>query len=421
MSSSESLNRFLARQPILTVDKKSYAYEILSRYGPENYCRPSTEKTINVNAVDELFLRGITTMTEGLPAFINCTSNFLVNEYLTLLPREQVVAEILETVLPDPAVMAACRHLKSQGYVFALDDYCDSAETRPFLDFADFVKIDVLTTSFEEQKRIVAVCHQRGIPAIAEKVETDQQFQICKSLGYAFFQGYFFCRPQMVTRRSVAANKMVYLELLRAANEIEFNLLKIAGIFKRDVSLSYRLLRFLNSPLFGLHAEIRSIPHALSLMGERAMRKWISLVSIASLGDEAADGLLKLPLLRAMFCELLGKKIGMRREADELFLMGLLSVMDALLNMRMADVLAEIPVGEEIKEALLGFPSRYRPVFEVVLDYESGTWEQLANSSRAIGMDEDLLPDLYLRSVEWVTMVLTHEPVAHQPELLAES
>ena len=356
MSSSESLNRFLARQPILTVDKKSYAYETLSRYGPENYCRPSTEKTINVNAVDELFLRGITTMTEGLPAFINCTSNFLVNEYLTLLPREQVVAEILETVLPDPAVMAACRHLKSQGYVFALDDYCDSAETRPFLDFADFVKIDVLTTSFEEQKRIVAVCHQRGIPAIAEKVETDQQFQICKSLGYAFFQGYFFCRPQMVTRRSVAANKMVYLELLRAANEIEFNLLKIAGIFKRDVSLSYRLLRFLNSPLFGLHAEIRSIPHALSLMGERAMRKWISLVSIASLGDEAADGLLKLPLLRAMFCELLGKKIGMRREADELFLMGLLSVMDALLNMRMADVLAEIPVGEEIKEALLGFP-----------------------------------------------------------------
>ncbi len=123
------------------------------------------------------------------------------------------------------------------------------------------------------------------------------------------------------------------------------------------------------------------------------MRKWISLVSIASLGDEAADGLLKLPPLRAMFCELLGKKIGMRREADELFLMRLLSVMDALLNMRMADVLAEIPVGEEIKEALLGFPGRYRPVFEVVLDYESGTWEQLADSSRAIGMDEDLLPE----------------------------
>jgi c-di-GMP-related signal transduction protein len=136
----------------------------------------------------------------------------------------------------------------------------------------------------------VSLCHQRGIPVIAEKVETDQQFQICKSLGYAFFQGHFFCRLQMVTRRSVAANKMVYLKLLRAANESEFNLLKIAGIFKRDLSLSYRLLRFLNSPFFGLHARIRSIPHALSLLGERAMRKWISLVSIASLGMKRQTG-----------------------------------------------------------------------------------------------------------------------------------
>lgn len=222
----------------------------------------------------------------------------------------------------------------------------------------------------------------------------------------------------MVKRRSVPANKMVYLLLLRAANEGEFNLHKIASIFKRDVSLSYRLLRFLNSPIFEFQAEIGSIPHALSLLGERAMRKWISLVSVASLGDEAADGLLKLPLLRAMFCELIGKKVGMFRGANELFLLGLLSVMDALLNMPMAEVLAEIPVNDEIKKALLGFPSRYRPIFEAVLDYESGTWEQLANSSRAIGMHENFLPDLYFQSVQWVTAVLTCDPVLPQPELL---
>ena len=214
----------------------------------------------------------------------------------------------------------------------------------------------------------------------------------------------------MVKRRSVAANKVVYLELLRAANESEFDLRKIANIFKRDVSLSYRPLRFLNSRLFGLHAEIRSIPRALSLLGERAMRKWISLVSIASLNDEAADGLLKLPLLRAMFCELIGKKIGMHCEVDELFLLGLLSVRDALLNMRMSDVLAEIPVGAEINRALLGFPSRCRSIFEVVRDYESDTRERLASSSHAIGMNENFLPDLYLRSVEWVTAVLACDP-----------
>ena len=166
---------------------------------------------------------------------------------------------------------------------------------------------------------------------------------------------------------------MVYLQLLQAANEAQFNFRRIALIFKRDVSLSYRLLKYLNSAAFALRMEILSIPHALSLLGERAMRKWISMVSVAALGDEAADGLLKLPLLRAIFCELIGQKIGMIQETNELFLMGLLSVTDALLNVSMNEVLKEIPVDEEIKKALL--------------------------------------PDLYLRWVPWVTEVLDGTPV----------
>ena len=364
-----------------------------------------------MNGMDELFLMGIKTMTEGLPAFLNCTREFLVNDYLTLMPREMVVGEILETVAADEEVMAACRRMKEQGYLLALDDYCDVPEVRPLMEFADYVKIDVLMTSFEEQKRLVGNCRDRGIPALAEKVETDEQFRNCLRIGYELFQGYFFCRPQIVGRRSVPANKMVYLQLLQAANATVFNFHRIALIFKRDVSLSYRLLRYLNSAAFALQMEIHSIPHALSLLGERAMRKWISMVSVAALGDEAADGLLKLPLLRAMFCELIGQKIGMIQETNELFLMGLLSVLDALLNVPMNDVLKEIPVDEEIKKALLGLPSRYRPIFEVVLDYESGTWEQLANSARAVRLHENFLPDLYLRSVQWVTEVLQGAPV----------
>jgi c-di-GMP-related signal transduction protein len=411
MSSSETFNRFLARQPILTRDRKFFAYEILSRYGPENYCRVTSGPSINVNAMDELFLMGVRTMTEGLPAFLNCTREFLLNDYLTLMPKELVVGEILETVEPDPDVLAACRRMKDQGYLLALDDYCDTPETQPFLELADFVKVDVLLTTFPEQRRVVEECHRRNIPALAEKVETDEQFRRCSDIGYDYFQGYFFCRPQIVQRRSVPANKSIYLELLAAANELFFNAQKISQLFRRDVSLSYRLLRYLNSPIFGFKAEIRSIPHALTLLGEVPLRKWISLVSVAALGDEVADSLLRLPLLRARFCELIGLKLEMHREANELFLLGLLSVMDALLNMRMADILAEIPIDPEISKALLGETSRYRPIFEVVLDYESGTWEQLANSARHIGLHEQFLPDLYLRSVRWVTEVLADAPV----------
>jgi len=411
MTTAESFNRFLARQPILTPQRDLYAYEILSRYGPENYCRPKPGSPVSESAMDELFLMGIRTMTDGLPAFVNCTRDFLMQDYLTLMPRELVVGEILETVAPDPDVLLACKRMKDLGYRLALDDYCDLPEMRPLLEFADYVKIDVLLMSVADQKRVVDHCRTRGVPTIAEKVETDQQFQICRELGYDYFQGYFFCRPQIVGRRSVPANKTIYLELLHAANEEVFNLHRISMIFKRDVSLSYRLLRYLNSPAFAFRMEIHSIPHALSLLGEHAMRKWISLVSVAALGDEVADSLLRLPLLRAMFCELIGKKLGMIREANELFLLGLLSVMDALLNVPMAVVLQDIAVNDDIRQALLGRNSRYRPIFEVVLDYESGTWEQLAESCQRCGLHENFLPDLYLQSVRWVSEVLTEIPV----------
>ncbi|HUL32861.1 MAG TPA: EAL domain-containing protein [Candidatus Eisenbacteria bacterium] len=412
MTAPERLNRFLARQPILNRERDLFAYEILSRYGPENYCRPKAGSSASVNAMDELFLMGIRTMTDGQPAFLNCTREFLTQEYLTLLPRELVVGEILETVAPDEEVVAACHRMKALGYRLALDDYCHAPEMRPLLEFADFVKIDILLMSFPDQQRVVEQCRGLGIPTIAEKVETDQQFQICRELGYDYFQGYFFCRPQVVGRRSVPANKTVYLELLQAANEPLFNLQKISLLFKRDVSLSYRLLRYLNSAAFAFHTEIHSIPHALSLLGEKAMRKWISLVSIAALGDEVADSLLRLPLTRAMFCELIGRRAGLTRDLNELFLLGLLSVMDALLNLPMAAVLKDIKVDDEIARALQGKDSRYRPIFEVVLDYESGTWEQLAESCRSIGLHENFLPDLYLRSVGWASEILAEVPVS---------
>jgi c-di-GMP-related signal transduction protein len=411
MSLPETFKRFLARQPILNHHRKFFAYEILSRYGPENYRRFKPGSPISVQAMDELFLMGVRTMTEGLPAFMNSTREFLINDYLTLMPKELVVGEILETVHPDAEMLAACHRMKSQGYRLALDDYCDLPETRQFLDLADFVKIDVLLTTFTEQKRVVDVCHGRGIPVVAGKVETDEHFRQCAAIGYDYFQGCFFCRPQILNRRSVPANKAVYLQLPQVANAPVFDLRRISEIFRRDVSLSYRLLRYLNSPVFGFTAEIHSIPHALTLLGEHAMRKWISLVGVASVGDKVAGGLLRLPLLRAMFCELIGTKIEMFRETNELFLLGLLSVMDALLNMRVADVLADIPVDNNIKQALLGHPNRYRSIFEVVLDCESATWEQLTNSARQVGLHEAFLPDLYLRSVRWVTEILADVPI----------
>jgi EAL and modified HD-GYP domain-containing signal transduction protein len=174
--------------------------------------------------MDELFPMGVQTMTEGLPAFLNCTREFLLSDFLTLMPKELVVEEILETVPPDGEVLAACHRMKDQGYWLALDDYCDLLETQPLLALGDFVKIDVLLRTFPEQQRLLNACHRRKIPVVAEKVETDKQFRRCAEIGYDYFRGYFFCRPQIVGRRSVPANKTVYLELLQAANAPVFDL-----------------------------------------------------------------------------------------------------------------------------------------------------------------------------------------------------
>lgn len=399
--------RFLARQPILASNQSVFAYEILSRHGPENYFRPLAGSTPDVKAMDELFLMGLRQMTHGLPAFLNCTRDFLLQGYLELLPRETVVGEILETIKPDADLIAACRRLRTLGYKLALDDYEDRPDLAPFLEVADFIKIDFLATSLAEQKRLGQKFRKLRIPVLAEKVETREQFERARDMGYELFQGYFFCRPEMVSRRRVPENKALYLQLLRVATRPEIDLTDIGDLIKHEVSLSYRLLRYLNSPLFGFIGEIHSIPHALRLLGERAIQKWVSLVCVAAMGEDKPGELVRMPLVRARFCELLAEAADMEPVAGDLFLLGLLSLLDALLNLPLAELMAGLPVDEEIKNALFGRPSRFRPLFEVALDYETGTWEQLTASSQAVGLDENRIPELFESALVWSDSILS--------------
>jgi c-di-GMP-related signal transduction protein len=406
----KTMNRYLARQPILDTDQSLFAYEILSRFGPENYCRVEARADSHTTAMDELFLMGLKRITHGRPAFLNCTREFLFGDYLEMLPKEFVVGEIIDTVEPDEGVLAACHRLKEKGYRLALDDYEDRPEVQPFLEVVDFIKVDFLTTPAEKLKRLAGKFRNWGIPLIAEKVETQEQFENGVEMGYEYFQGCFFCRPQMVSRKSVPANRAMYLRLLQAANRPQLDRTEIAGLMKQDASLNYRLLRYLNSPAFPLLNEVHSIPHALSLLGERATRRWVSLVCVAEMGEGKSEELVKMPLLRARFCELLGEAAGMTGETNDLFLLGLLSMMDILLEMPMAEVLADLPVNEELKKALLGRSGRYARVLEAALIYETGTWNQLTESALALGVHENAIPELHLRAVEWAGQVFAWSP-----------
>lgn len=399
------MKKFIARQPIFDSGKDILGYEILFRSGPENYFN-GNHNDASAMAVDNMLLFGIDRLTSNRLAFVNCSREFLLRDYLTLLPKDRVVGEILENIQVDSEILEACRRLKKLGYRLALDDFVETHETRQLLEMADYVKIDFLATPPGERRRIGQSFGRRNLLLIAEKIETHQEFQCALEMGYHGFQGYFFCRPQLAERREIPSSKLSYLRMLSMVNQPDFEFDKLAEIIKHDASLTYRLLRYLDSPLFGLRMNVRSIPNALALLGQQGVRRWISLVSIANMGEDKPGELIVLPLIRARFCEMLGTLTPLQHEAENLFLMGLLSAMDAIMDMPMAAVLANIPLEDEIKAALLGDGGPYRDILDTVLNYEQGNWPQLVEAAQRVKINEDFIPDLFTQSFDWARQVL---------------
>lgn len=395
--------KYLARQPILNRARELYAYELLFRNGIQNSCDGLDLELASTSVMDTSFLIGFEKITAGRPMFINCPRDFLLRDYVSLFPPNQVVVEILETIEPDQEVVDACRRLKQAGYSIALDDFVDSPGWAPLVAIADIIKVDFRLTDQLEQRALVSRFAGKSIRMLAEKVETQEEYSAGMQMGYSLFQGYFFCRPEMMQHRDLPSSKFAYLELLRAATAPEFDIQELALKIKHEASLTFRLLRYLNSAAFGLRSEIRSVQHALSLLGERELRKWIAVVSVGVLADGKPDELMTVPLVRGRFCELLAPLAGMAGHANDLFLMGLLSVMDAILDRPLDSILAELPVRREIKDALQARTGLYWQLLEVATAHERADWEKVSELVSDTRMKEEQVSALYISAVDWST------------------
>jgi EAL and modified HD-GYP domain-containing signal transduction protein len=393
--------KFLARQPILDRRREVYGYEVLFRDGIQNSCAGMDLDHASTRAMDTSFLIGLEKITEGRRMFVNCPREFLLRGYVSLFPRHTVVVEILETVKPDPEVMESCRFLKQEGFLIALDDFVDTPDLEPLIKLADIIKVDFRVTDEEKQYELAMRYAGKGIRMLAEKVETQKEFSDALAMGYSLFQGYFFCRPEIMQHNDLPSYRLAYLELLRVATapEIDFN--EIAAKIKHEPSITFRLLRYLNSAAFGLRSEIHSIPHALSLIGERDMRKWIAVVAVGVLADGKPGELMTIPLVRGRFCELLAPLAGMGHQSNDLFLMGLLSVMDAILDRSLETILAGLPVRSEIKEALLARMGLYRNLLDMAIAHETADWEKINKLAEAMGIKKEQVPALYVSALEW--------------------
>ena len=399
--SSQSLatpgQRFVARQPIFDRSQNVFGYEILFRNGVETYFNADPELAAR-STLDSSLLIGIGTLCDNRRAFVNCTRGVLFKDLLTLLPPNRTVAEILETVEPEERVVEACKRLKTAGYLIALDDFAPKDPRIPLCQFADIIKVDVLATRPEERAGMMRRFGSSKCKMLAEKVETRHELHQAREMGFAYFQGYFFCRPELVIGREVPASRLHHLRLLEMVSRPEIDMQDLERMLKKEASISYRLLRYLNSPVFGFALEIKSIRHAMAVLGEREMRRWIRLIVTVGAAEQRCSELVLMGLARARFCELLSDRL---RSKNDLFLLGLLSIMDTVLGVTMDSLLEQLPVEHEIKAALLGQKSGLCPLYQLMLAQESGEWSESNCIAKELKLTDEETAQAWWQALQW--------------------
>ena len=391
----------MARQPIFDANRDVVAYELLFRDGLVNAFGgiDGTEATRQV-MLNTFVLFGLHRLTAGRPAFVNFTREALLSDLVTLFPTHSLVIEILESVTEDPEVIEQCRNLRDAGYAIALDDFTQVEGHEALLEFADIIKVDFKLAPTEQRKALARHFRGKKVRLLGEKVETYDDFREAQDAGYALFQGYFFAKPEIMNRGDVPGRRAHHLRLLRELRHPGVDVDAIESIIKQDLALSYRLMRYINSSLFGLRSEIQSVRHALLLMGERDVRRWATLAALSSLANDKPAELVELGLVRARFCENLRPLLGQGPEAgEELFLLGLFSVLDACMDMPITDALKELAVPARVKGALSGVPGSMRDVLDLVLAFERADWDAIDAKGQAI--NRDVLLGAYLASLDW--------------------
>lgn len=401
---------FVARQAIFDRRLKVYGYELLFRACRDCDTAGTADSAASLQVITNSFFSiGMERLLAGTRAFINFPQDLLADERAFSLPPAKTVIEILETVRPEPAVVEACRVLREKGYVLALDDFSHLQGWDRLANLVSIIKVDFRATTEAEQRALVQRYAGRGICMLAEKVETQEEFARACGMGYHYFQGYFFARPVIISRREIPGSKLGYLKILQEIHRPELELSALEVLIQREVSLASKLLRYINSSIFGWVNPVHSIRQALALLGEQEIRNWVSLATLPTLASDKPDELIRTALLRARFAELLAPWAGMGHRKADLFLVGLFSALDAMLGRPLAEILDEMRLGGEIAEALLGTAQPDQllaSVYALVRQYETGDWNLLAKTAGRLRMPPEMLPDLYLEAVSWSGEIL---------------
>jgi EAL and modified HD-GYP domain-containing signal transduction protein len=311
----------------------------------------------------------------------------------------------LETVEPDPEVLQVCRKLKLKGYRFALDDFSPADSKLQFLELADFIKIDFLTSPQVVRDKIYALVSNSSVRLLAEKVETEADVQLARSEGCELFQGYFFSKPAIVTNRIIPQNHAVYLQLLAALSRTPAEIDEIEKLVVSDASLCYRLLRLVNSAMYALPSTVSTIRSALLMVGDDEFRKLVTVAFTGLATAAHSKVLMHMAIERAKFCEMMAPSL--HESGSRLYLLGMLSVVDTILRIPMKQLVTLLPLDREMKAALLGEGSSLAVALDCVRCHESGDWQRLASIRQSLGISDNKASTIYLNALQWADMT-TH-------------
>ncbi|MBF0495065.1 MAG: HDOD domain-containing protein [Deltaproteobacteria bacterium] len=393
---------YLARQPIFDKNKEIYGYELLFRDGLINIF-PKINGDVATSKIlsNTFFSIGLDQIVGDKKAFINFTKELLINKIPTIFPKANIVVEVLEDVEPDDDVIESCRFMSKQGYEIALDDFFYEEKLIPLISIANIIKFDFRLTPPDHIRNVLRKLSAYKLTFLAEKIETYEEFNEALKMGFSYFQGYFFSKPEILKGKDIPSYKINYLQILSEINKENFKFSELENIINRDISISYKLLKYLNSAFLGRPNKISSIKDALILLGESGIKQFISVIATAGLASDKPDELIRSSIIRAKLCELLGSLSKTYIDKSELFIVGLFSQLDAMLDNKMETLLVELPLSDKVKKALISREGEMGDYLNFSSCYEKGNWNSCSILTSNLEIDEKQIPKFYIEAVNW--------------------
>ncbi|EGQ24613.1 metal-dependent hydrolase [Sporosarcina newyorkensis 2681] len=407
---------FIGRQPILGRQGNIYAYELLYRNSEKNVFPDINPEQATISLLVNTFLTlGVDQVTSGVPSFINFSGELLAQDIFMSLNPDKIVIEILENVEITPALLRRLQMFKEAGFKLALDDFVlqDQYMAYPQLfELVDIVKVDFMMTDTSEKMRIKEFLKKYpSIVLLAEKVETNADYQLALKSGYDLFQGYFFAKPEIIKSKEIPANTLVHLQIIEFFQKDTHSINELSELIMRDVSISYKLLRFINTLAFEVPKRISSIKQAIVLIGLNETKKWLQVLMLHDLGQDLQSGrvtaLVELSLRRARACELLAKYKG-KPNKDEYFLTGMFSMIDAVMGRKWEDILPLLSLSDVIINTLNGKETEMTPYMQLIIAVERFEWEQVKKLTEQLRIPEKKLSEISLNALRWSQGIEEH-------------